>query len=152
MAFYRPFPFSNPHPKHCRLRSILTHRFRVATLMADDRFGLPWRRLCPPTSFHLAATPTAKPPAVAQFHYVCDHKLLIPQFRCLIPTPRVPYGVGRICMEVCTAPCTCSFRAVNAGVRLSELQWARSPYTQHVPPTHKGNNRLHYQPTADICL
>lgn len=49
------------------------------------------------------------------------NKLLIPQFRCLIPTPRVPYGVGRICMEVCPATYTCFFRAVNAGLLLSEL-------------------------------
>ena len=30
------------------------------------------------------------------------------------------------------------FRLVNAGLLLSELRSARSPYTRHVPPTHRG--------------
>lgn len=30
------------------------------------------------------------------------------------------------------------FRLVNTGLLLSELRSARSPYTRHVPPTHRG--------------
>ena len=108
-------------------------RFAVAKIADSVRFVL-----CPNYVNSMCATESL----------TAVNKLLIPQFRCLIPTPRVPYGVGRICMEVCTATCTCSFRAVNAGALLSELQWARSPYTQHIPPTHRSINRLHYQPSA----
>lgn len=53
MAFYRPFPFSNPQPIHCQLRSIFSHRFRVATLMTYDRCGCRLKDCRTPIPFHL---------------------------------------------------------------------------------------------------
>lgn len=40
------------------------------------------------------------------------------------------------------------FRAIDAGLLRSLLHFTRTPYTSHVPPTHRGCSRLHYKPPA----
>ncbi len=68
------------------------------------------------------------------------------QFQRFIPTPPATPTVSGASPLRYVRHLHLLFRVVNDGLLRSELQGARSPYLRHVPPTHRGNNRIHYQP------
>lgn len=108
------------------------------------------RRLPPPITFHF---PRHLAHSARPLHCICVSKLLSPPFQRFIPTP-TPTGLGCRARLHCGLPGNLHLllRLVNDGQPLSELQRARSPYLRHVPPTHRGNNRIHYQPSALLYI
>ena len=135
MAFYRTSPFSTPQPQSLPSPSIVgrrLHKFRLRLTTAsvcgtiDCSLRLP--TLIPdtaPSSRCRARCLNLRSQTISAF-----------PFRCLFLTPpasgALHYNPVRNLRLL--------FRLVNAGLLLSELRSARSPYTRHFPPTHRGTS------------
>ena len=137
MAFYRTSTFSTPQPQSLPSPSIVgrrLHKFRLRLTTAsvcgtiDCSLRLP--TLIPdtaPSSRCRARCLNLRSQTISAF-----------PFRCLFPTP--PASLRRRA-QLHFNPVRnlrLLFRLVNVGLLLSELRSARSPYTRHVPPTHRG--------------
>ena len=84
---------------------------------------------------------------IVALHFTTATNFSYSLLQCSIPPPLLRQGVGRVSTSVCPAP-TLAFPSCRCRSASLPPAIARTPYTSHVPPTHRGCSRLHYKPSA----